>query len=153
MTSTSAPRTAVVLRPGPDSCVVTSSGGSRTVGYSLPFGARAAELRPGHLLALIDGEPELVVWRWYDAVVLEVDADGALLWEPAHGEVRAQRRRPTRPLLPGTRAYASAGLPGADWWVAGPAEIAPEDADVERDEVVAFYAEHGLWDRLTPSGA
>ena len=146
-------RTAVVLRPGSDSCVVTSSGSSRTVGYAAPFGARAAELRPGHLLALTAGEPDLVVWRWYDAVVLDVDGDAVVLWEPAHGEVRARRRRPTTPLRPGTRAYASAGLPGADWWLAGPADVPPEDADVERDEVVAFYDEHGLWDRLRPSGA
>jgi hypothetical protein len=72
------------------------------------------------------------------------------LWEPAHGEVSAQPRRPEQPHRPGTRAYLSAGLPGAQWWVAGPTQVAPEDADVERGEVVAFYDEHGLWDRLRP---
>ena len=36
----------------------------------------------------------MVVWRWYDAVVLgEEAADSVRLWEPAHGEVVAERRR------------------------------------------------------------
>ena len=36
----------------------------------------------------------------------------------------------------GTRAYASAGLPGADWWLEGPV-TAVEDATVAMDEVLA----------------
>jgi hypothetical protein len=49
---------------------------------------------------------------------------------------------------PGTRAYLSAGLPGAEWWVAGPAATAAESADVELDEVERLYTEHNLWDDL-----
>jgi hypothetical protein len=143
-------RTAVVLEPTPDRCVVLAGGRRERVGYAPPFGARAAELRPGHLVALTG---DLVVWRWFDAVVLDADEGRLRLWEPAHGEVSAQPRRPDRQHRPGTRAYLSAGLPGADWWVAGPADVAPEDADVELDEVAAFYARHGLWDAVSPSGA
>jgi hypothetical protein len=40
----------------------------------------------------------------------------------------------------------SAGLPGAEWWVAGPAVDIAENADVELDEVAAFLTLHGLWD-------
>ena len=36
---------------------------------------------------------EVVVWRWYDAVVLGEEAGLIRLWEPAHGEVVARRRR------------------------------------------------------------
>ena len=146
MTSPPPPlRTAVVLEPSAERCVVGSGGGRRTVGYAGPFGARAAELRPGHLVALAPGEPEVVVWRWFDAVVLDLHQGVARLWEPAHGEVSARARRPVRA---GARAYLSAGFPGAEWWLAGPTDVEPEDADVELDEVVAFYEAHGLWDDL-----
>jgi len=87
-----------------------------------------------------------VVWRWYDAVVLGSDAGSVRLWEPAHGESSARRRRAQRGYAPGTRAYLSAGLPGADWWVAGPAVGRAEDADVELPEVANLYTEHGMWD-------
>lgn len=89
----------------------------------------------------------LVVWRWSDALVVEDDGDGVLLREPAHGEVRARLRDAAQRPATGTRVSASAGLPGAAWWAAGPAGPV-EQADVEREEVAAFYAEHGLWDRL-----
>jgi hypothetical protein len=93
---------------------------------------------PGHLVAVAtatDGS-EAVVWRWYDAVVLGEEAGLTRLWEPAHGEVVAQRRRARQQRPPGTRAYLSAGLPGA------------EDADVELDEVERFCDEHDLWNDL-----
>jgi hypothetical protein len=104
---------------------------------------------PGHLVAVAaaDGAADgaaAVVWRWYDAVVLGEEAGLVRLWEPAHGEVVAHSRRAQR-RQPGTRAYLSAGLPGADWWVAGAAVAKAEDADVELDEVARFCAEHGLW--------
>ncbi|MBC7372553.1 MAG: hypothetical protein H7323_00990 [Frankiales bacterium] len=70
------------------------------------------------------------------------------LWEPGHGEVLAQSRTPDGVYPVGTRAYASAGLRGADWWVEGPV-TAIDDATVAIDEVLAFYAEHALWARLT----
>ncbi len=90
----------------------------------------------------------LILWRWYDAVVLEQSADQVRLWEPGHGEVLAQSRTPKGVFPVGTRAYASAGLRGADWWVEGPV-TAVDAATVAMDEVLAFYAEHDLWDRLT----
>jgi hypothetical protein len=58
---------------------------------------------------------------------------------------RARPRRATAHRQPGTRAYLSAGLPGADWWVAGAAVAKAEDADVDLDEVGLFCTEHGLW--------
>src|SRR5262249_20378404 len=66
------------------------------------------------------------------------------LWEPSHGEVLARPRPAHRPSQPGTRAYLSAGLPGADWWVAGGAAASAEDADVELDEVEQLYTERSL---------
>ncbi len=45
----------------------------------------------------------------------------------------------------------SAGLPGADWWVADAAMAVAEDTDVELDEVERFCTEHGLWPGI-PSG-
>jgi hypothetical protein len=97
--------------------------------------------------AAADGS-EVVIWRWYDAVVLE-EADGQIrLWEPAHGEVAARPRPAQQRRAPGTRAYLSAGLPGADWWVAGGVASRAEDADVELDEVEQFYDEHDLWRTL-----
>ncbi len=90
----------------------------------------------------------MVIWRWYDAVVLGEEARLIRMWEPAHGEVLAQPRRPQQPWLPGTRAYLSAGLPGADWWLAGAVATKAEDADVELAEVELFYNAHDLWDEL-----
>ena len=120
-----------------------------SVGYAAPFGPRAATLTPVHLVAVTEDRDLglLVLWRWYDAVVLEQSAQQVRLWEPGHGEVQAQARDPERRYAVGTRAYASAGLPGADWWVEGPV-AAVEGADVATDEVLAFYAEHDLWARL-----
>jgi hypothetical protein len=143
-------RTAIVVGPRPEDCDVVDGSERRTVGYAAPFASRAAELRPGHLVALAPGPDgrELVVWRWFDAVVVDASGEQVRLWEPAHGEVDAVRRRPGATHREGSRAYLSAGLPGAPWWLAGPADVAGQDADVERDEVRAFYAEHGLWERL-----
>jgi hypothetical protein len=57
---------------------------------------------------------------------------------------RSRRRRAHQPHEPGTRAYLSAGLPGADWWVAGGAVARAENADVELGEVVRFYTARHL---------
>jgi len=92
---------------------------------------------------------EVIVWRWFDAVVLEESGGSISLWEPAHGSVRAQPRDPQHIHRPGSRAYISAGLPGADWWVAGPVVDRAEDANVELDEVERFFTGHGLWEGLT----
>jgi hypothetical protein len=91
---------------------------------------------------------DLIIWRWFDAVVISRTETAVTLWEPNHGTIVAQPRDPQRDYRPGSRAYASAGLPGAEWWVAGPAVDRAENADVELDEVDGFFTSHGLWDRL-----
>ena len=138
-------RTAIVVRPAEDSCEVFSGDGPGVVSYSTAFKPRAQGLTPGHLLAVTDGaEGSQVVWRWYDAVVLELPGEQVRLWEPAHGEVLANPRDAQRRYQPGSRAYLSAGLPGAEGWLAGP--VAPAGhAAVELDEVAAFYTRHDLW--------
>ena len=142
-------RAAIVLRPTEQRCDVHFGGETAWVEYGIPFSPRAKTLTPGHLVAVTDRSEatSLIIWRWYDAVVLEQSGDEIRLWEPSHGEVQARSRKAHHRYAVGTRAYASAGLPGADWWVEGPA-AAVEDADVAMDQVFEFYAAHGLWSRL-----
>ena len=132
-----------------DGCQVLAEGQVASVRYAPQFPTpRKERVSPGHLVAIaeiLDG-PGVVLWRWYDAVVLGDEAEGVRLWEPAHGEVVAQPRRPGQQYDQGTRAYLSGGLPGADWWVAGEAVGRAEDADVELNEVERLYTEHNLWD-------
>ena len=142
-------RCGIVLRVQEDACQVLAGGQVVSVRYASQFPApRKERVSPGHLVAVaeIPGGAEAVVWRWYDAVVLGDEAGAVRLWEPAHGEVAAQPRSPRQRHEPGTRAYLSAGLPGAGWWVAGRAVDRAEDADVELDEVGRLYTEHGMWD-------
>ena len=153
-TDDSAPRDlrrGIVLRASEERCEVIGQGRISALGYAafLP-GPRAERVSPGHLVAATaapDGT-ELVVWRWFDAVVVGEEGELVRLWEPAHGEVLARPRCVQR-WQPGTRAYASAGLPGADWWVAGPVEPRAEDAEVDLDEVQRFLSAHRVWDHLT----
>ncbi len=108
---------------------------------------RTERVQPGNLVATTaasDGT-ETVLWRLYDAVVLDDGADAIALWEPAHGEVLAQARPAYLPGQQASRAYLSAGLPGADWWVAGPATADARDADVELGDVGKLFTENGLW--------
>lgn len=145
-------RCGLVLRVREDSCDVQLGGQLHSVRYARQFPSpRAERVSPGHLVAvatLADGSA-WVVWRWYDAVLLD-ERDGLVqLWEPAHGEVLARPRPSYRTAPPGGRAYLSAGLPGADWWVAGPAMATAEQADVELDAVENLYTEQGLWDDLS----
>ena len=123
----------------------------RVVSYAEPFPRpRAGRVAPGNLVA-IAGEPsgsEVIVWRWFDAVVVDHADQIITLWEPNHGTVVAKPRDPQHVYRPGSRAYASAGLPGAEWWVAGPAVDRAESAAVDLDEVRDFFTGHGLWDRL-----
>jgi hypothetical protein len=87
-----------------------------------------------------------VVWRWFDAVVLGPEGDGSVrLWEPAHGEVLARVRATYTKQDPGSRAWASSGVAGAEWLVAGSANGAPATGDIDLDEVEALYTENGLW--------
>jgi hypothetical protein len=141
----------IVLHVQEDACQILRAGQLSSVGYASGFPSpRTQRVSPGHLVAVAaaaDGA-ETVVWRWYDAVVLGKESGLVRLWEPAHGEVLAHSRRAHDQRQPGTRAYLSAGLPGADWWVAGAVVAKAEDADVELDEVERFCTEHGLWPGL-----
>ena len=144
-------RCATVLRVDETGCEVSGADGRRTARFAPTFPSpRRERVQPGNLVATVTASDglEVVLWRWYDAVVLGED-DGAIrLWEPAHGEVLARPRDVYVPQEPGRRAYLSAGLPRADWWVAGPVEGKAHEAGVELDEVVALYTEHALWDAL-----
>lgn len=144
-------RRAIVLRVREDSCDVLTDGHLRSVGYARQFPSpRTERVSPGHLVAIATASngTEVILWRWYDAVVLEERDTLVGLWEPAHGEVSAHPRPAYPSLRPGTRAYLSSGLPGAEWWVTGPVTATPESADVELDEVERLYTEHNLWDDL-----
>lgn len=108
---------------------------------------RMERVSPVHLVALASAPDgvDMVVRRWYDAVVLgEEAADSVRMWGSAHGEVIALRPRSQQRYEPGTRAYLSAGLPGASWWVAGAVTYRAEEADVELDEVKRLCAANGL---------
>lgn len=139
-----------MLRVDEDTCEVCADGEAVHVGFARVFPSpRVERVSPGHLVltAVLDGAREVVVWRWYDAVVLRrEDGHSVRLWEPSHGEVIARTRPTYRDALPGTRVFASAGLPGAEWWVACGADsrAAPQ---VEVAEVVALYRNHDLWAR------
>ena len=128
-------------------CQVITGGMITSVRYAPQFPApRRERVLPGHLVAIAATEATaVIVWRWYDAVVLDSEPDHVRLWEPAHGEVTAKRRHPQQQYSPGTRAYVSAGLPGADWWIAGKVSGKPDDADVELAEVERFYTVHDMW--------
>jgi hypothetical protein len=138
-----------VLHSEEDVCQVLADGQVTSVPYAPQFPApRRERVLPGHLVAVaeVPDGPAAAVWRWYDAVVLGNETEGVRLWEPGHGEVIAQPRRPQQRYAPGTRAYLSAGLPGAEWWVAGRTVDKAEDADVELNEVDRLYTTHGMWD-------
>jgi hypothetical protein len=145
-------RCGIVLRVQEEACLVLGQGNVSSVRYAALFPSpRTERVSPGHLVAVAtapDGS-EVVIWRWFDAVVLGEENDLIRLWEPLHGELLARPRRAQQQRRPGTRAYLSAGLPGADWWVAGAAAARAEEADVELDEVERFYTERDLWNRLT----
>jgi hypothetical protein len=140
-------RCGIVLHAEEDTCRLQANGEVVLARYAPQFPEpRRERVLPGHLVAIaVAPGADVVVWRWYDAVVLGSDAESVRLWEPAHGEVSA-RRRWQQQYAPGARAYLSAGLPGADWWVAGRAVDRAEDAKVELDDVTRLYAEHNMWD-------
>jgi hypothetical protein len=144
-------RRGIVLRVQEDACEIVSAGQPESVRFATHFPTpRTQRVSPGHLVAVaaVRNGSDVVIWRWYDAVVL-AEEDGLIrMWEPAHGEVLAQPRRPQQPRRPGTRAYLSAGLPGADWWLAGAVAASAEDAEVELDEVARFFDDHDLWNAL-----
>jgi hypothetical protein len=144
-------RCGIVVRVQETACEVVRNRQQWSVRYAAPFPSpRTERVSPGHLvgIATTPAGVEVVAWRWYDAVVLGQEAGLIRLWEPSHGEVLA-RPRPAQPSpQPGTRAYLSAGLPGADWWVAGGVAASAEDADVDLAEVEQFFTERDLWNNL-----
>ena len=144
-------RRAIVLGADEETCTVVMQEQRVEVPYADFFPRpRSERVAPGHLVAVraVSGDTGVVVWRWFDAVVLEQVAGQVRLWEPHHGEVIAEVRDPQRALLPGSRAYLSAGLGGAEWWVAGPVVSRPEEARVELGEVQQFLSANGLWDSV-----
>lgn len=136
----------VVLRVSPDGCEVLRAGRVLRAGYSGAFAPRSANLAPGHLVALQPGQHNtLVVWRWFDAVVINVEGTRAQVWEAQHGEVTARLRHPGLPLPVGGRAWVSTGLPGSEWWLESAVGV-PPTAEVDLGEVTRFYDQHDLWD-------
>jgi hypothetical protein len=142
-------RTSRVLRVNENACEVWGDGDVSSVRFAPMFPSpRVERVSPGHLVAIATGPngTDVVVWRWYDAVVLGAEGDGSVrLWEPAHGEVLARVRATYTKQEPGSRAWASSGLPGAEWWVAGTTNGAPATGDIDLDEVDALYTDNGLW--------
>ena len=143
-----------VLRVREETCDLWSRAEQRSVRFAAVFPTpRVERVSPGHLVAVATSPTgdQAIVWRWYDAVVQVVEDGGTVrLWEPAHGEVSARPRVSFAHPNPGERAYASAGLPGADWWVAGSAAGDPGTADVDLAEVAAMYEDNDLWPRVFP---
>lgn len=142
-------RCAIVLSVAEHACDVWTEGRVVAVRFTPRFPTpRTERVAPGNLVAVAtapDGA-EVVVWRWYDAVVLSGTESGPVrLWEPVHGEVCAEARDSYQRQEPGSRAYASSGLPGADWWVASGVVPLPESADVELDLVDELYTANGSW--------
>jgi hypothetical protein len=145
-------RLAIVLGGTEDACRSFAGGRAVEVPYASAFPRpRLERVAPGHLVAIATApdQREFVVWRWFDAVVTDRTEATVTLWEPNHGVVVAQARDPQQVPAPGSRAYLSSGLPGAQWWLAGPVVERAESAEVELAEVEDFFTSHGLWNHLT----
>jgi hypothetical protein len=143
-------RTYRVLSVSEHACRIWADGNVASVRFSATFPTpRVERVAPGHLVAVTSGpnSPTVVVWRWFDAIVLGSTADdGAVrLWEPLHGEVVALTRPWYVTQEPGSRVFASAGLPGADWWVACSTTGSAETVIVELDDVAMLYNDNDLW--------
>lgn len=149
-------RPAVVVRVAETWCQVRIGEQLTRARFAPQFPApRTQRVSPGHLVAVAQApdRAEVVLWRWYDAVVIgHQDGGTVLIWEPAHGEVVASVRPHCPRLLPGSRAFASAGLPGAAWWVTDAVTGRPETAVVELAEVAALYSDNELWDAALGTG-
>jgi hypothetical protein len=135
-------RLAHVLRSGEESCLVVVEHEPFEAAFASFFPTpRVERVLPGHLVAVV---ADLVVWRWFDAVVVGAHGDRVRLWEAGHGEVLAKARHRGVEYAPGQRAYLSAGLPGADWWVEGRVRDDPRQAVVDVGAAHAFLTEHDL---------
>ena len=64
---------------------MVAGAGIASVRYAPQFpGPRRERVLPGHLVGVAEAAGDaVVVWRWYDAVVLGSDAGSVRLWEPA----------------------------------------------------------------------
>lgn len=137
-----------MLRVEEDACEVANTDGVGGVRFASMFPSpRRERVSPGHLVAVASAPEckDTVVWRWFDAVVLGHDPDGSVqLWEPGHGHILARPRPSYEAQSTGSRVYASAGLPGAEWWVADTTARGPR-ATVELDAVGSLFTENGLW--------
>lgn len=135
-------RLAHVLRSGEESCLVVADQEPFEAAFASFFPTpRVERVLPGHLVAVVT---DLIVWRWFDAVVVDSHGDQVQLWEAAHGEVLARPRHREVKYALGQRAYLSAGLPGADWWVEGCVSDNPHEAVVDVEAAHTFLTEHGL---------
>src|SRR5450432_3300237 len=92
-------RPAIVLGTTEDACTILTEGQVDVVPYAAPFPRpRTERVTPGQLVAVAtspDGR-DVVLWRWFDAVVVELTAASITAWEPNHGFVVAQARDPRR---------------------------------------------------------
>ena len=137
----------IVLSTTEDAATVCAAGQLLAAPYATQFPVpRVERVAPGHLVALAPapGGTAVIVCRGFDAIGQGADGRTITLWEPGHGTVLAEPRDPQRLYRPGSRAYLSAGLPGAEWWVAGPAVERAEDADVDTDQVEQLVTSLGL---------
>jgi hypothetical protein len=142
-------RSAIVLGTSEEPCTVIGQDQGTAIKYAGFFPSpRLERVAPGHLVPVTSAWTSPSSWRWFDAVILEEVTGQVRLWEPNHGGGARQGRDPRPCQRPGSRAYLSAGLEGAEWWVAGPAVVRARDAEVELGEVQRFLSMHGLWESL-----
>jgi hypothetical protein len=119
-------RPAIVLSTTEDACTVFAAGQRAVIPYADPFPKpRAKRVAPGHLVAVatvaegsVADVAAVVVWRWFDAVVLERAGRSVSLWEPGHGVVLAEPRDLQRTYWPGSRPGSSS--PGLAYGPASP---------------------------------
>ncbi len=116
-------RLAIVLRVHEGTCDIASDDGPVTVRYVAQFPSpRTEPVSLGHLVIVAEAPDgtAVVVWRRYDAVALGEQNDPIKMWGtrprrgvgPAKIHLHCTGAGHARPPV--------AGLPGADWWVAGP---------------------------------
>ena len=99
-------RCGIVLRSGEDACQVLAGAEVASVRFAAQFPApRRERVLPGHLVAIAAApdaggqdaggqDAGMVVWRWYDAVVLGSEAEFVQLWdrhEVAGPQLRTRR--------------------------------------------------------------
>ena len=137
----------IVLRTDEDACQVVTEGAVTSVRYAPRFPVpRRERVLPGHLVAIAERDgTAVVVWRWYNAVVLDSDPE---LRPPLGASARRSHRQATLPA--GAIRSRDSRLPVGGparrrLVVAGQAVDRPEHAGVELGEVDRLYTEHDLW--------